>query len=127
MRKLRFILPALILVTAYLFKLPQSFSSDQTDVRGEITQFTRAEGEGSHKVLGRALIEGVKEPDTQVDKASVAVTTETKLFIKRGGEREPAEFAELKKGQRVEARFTGPVRESYPVQATAGEITILEE
>ena len=96
-------------------------------MRGAITHITRAEGEGRHKVLGRALIEGAKEPDTQVDKASVTVTAETKLFIKRGGEREPAEFAALKKGQRVEARFTGPVRESYPVQATAAEITILEE
>jgi Protein of unknown function (DUF3221) len=127
MRKLRFILSAMILLTAFLFEGAQSFSSNRTDVRGAITRITRAEGEGSHKFLGRVLIEGAKEPDTQVDKASVTVTTETELFIKRGGERKPAEFAALKEGQRVEARFTGPVRESYPVQATAAEITILEE
>jgi hypothetical protein len=66
-----------------------------------------------------------KEPDTQVDKASVTVKAETKVFINRDGELKPAEFAALKEGQKVEARFTGPVRLSYPVQADAVEITIL--
>src|SRR5262245_29437265 len=127
MRKLSFILPALILIVAYVYPVPQSFSSDRTDVRGEITNLTRVESEGDRKLLGRALIEGAREPDTKVDKASVTVTSETDLFIKRGDKREPVEFSALKKGQRVEARFTGLVRESYPVQATAAEITILEE
>ena len=96
-------------------------------MRGAITRIARVEGEGSGRALARALIEGVKEPDTQVDKANVIVTAKTELFIRRDGERKPTEFAALKEGQRVEARFTGPVRESYPVQATAAEITIIEE
>jgi hypothetical protein len=127
MRKLRFVLPALILIAACLFEGVRSFSLSRTDVRGKITHITRAAGKGRHKVIGSVLIEGAKEPDTQVDKASVTVTAETELFIMHGGERKPAEFAALREGQRVEARFTGPVRESYPVQATAAEITILEE
>jgi hypothetical protein len=93
-------------------------------VRGAIA---RIEREGRGKILARILINGVKEPDTRVDKAFVDVTDETELFIKRGGERKPAEFAALKEKQRVEARFKGLVRESYPVQATAAEITLLEK
>jgi len=127
MRKLKFILLALTLIFACLLEGVQSFSSNRIDVRGVITSITCVEGEGRGKVLAQALIEGAKEPDTQVNKASVTVTAETEVFIKRGGEREPAEFAALKEGHRVEARFTGPVRESYPVQADAAEITILEE
>jgi Protein of unknown function (DUF3221) len=123
MRKLRFILLALTLITACILEGAQSFSSSQVDVRGAIT---RIESERRGKALARVLIEGVKESDTEVDKALVYVTAETGLFIKRGGERKPAEIAELKEGQRVEACFIGPVRESYPVQATAAEITILE-
>ena len=92
-------------------------------MRGVITSFTRAEGKGRGKVLAHVFIEGAKEPDTQVDKASVTVTAETKVFINRDGERKPAEFAALKEGQKVEAGFTGPVRLSYPVQADAAEIT----
>jgi beta-N-acetylhexosaminidase len=127
MRKLRFILLALTLIFAYLLEGIQSFSSSRIDVRGVITSVTRAEGEGRGKVLARVFIEGTKELDTQVDKANVTVTAETEVLINRGGERKPAEFAALKEGQRVEARFTGPVRESYPVQADAAEITILDE
>jgi uncharacterized protein DUF3221 len=127
MRKLRFILLALTLILACLLEGVQSFSSSRIDVRGVITSVTLAEGKGRGKVLARVLIEGAKEPDTQVDKASVTVTAETEVFIKSDGERKPAEFAALKEGQRVEARFTGPVRESYPVQAAAAEIAILEE
>jgi hypothetical protein len=127
MRKLRFILLALTLIFACLLEGVQSFSSSRIDVRGVITSVTRAEGKGPGKVLAHVFIEGAKEPDTQVDKASVTVKAETKVFINRDGERKPAEFAALKEGQKVEARFTGPVRLSYPVQADAAEITILEE
>jgi hypothetical protein len=127
MRKLRFILLALTLIFACLLEGVHSFSSSRIDVRGVITSFTRAEGKARGKVLAHVFIEGAKEPDTQVDKASVTVTAETKVFINRDGERKPAEFAALKEGQKVEAGFTGPVRLSYPVQADAAEITILEE
>jgi Protein of unknown function (DUF3221) len=127
MRKLRFFPLALALAAACFLEGARSFSSSRIDVRGAITRITRAEGEGRGKALARVLIEGVKEPDTQVDKAVVEVMAETELFIKQDGERKQAEFAALKEGQKVEARFTGPVRESYPVQATAAEITIIEE
>ena len=93
-------------------------------MRGAIIRIKR---EGGGKILGRIDIYGVKEPDTRFDAAFVEVTDETELFIKRGGERKPAEFAALKMKQRVEARFKGLVRESYPPQATAAEITILEK
>src|SRR5262245_19973592 len=124
MRRLRFILLALALTAACLLEGAQSFSSSEVDVRGAIT---RIEREGGGKILARILIKGVKEPDTWIDSAFVDVTDETELFIKRGGERKPAEFAALKVKQRVEARFKGGVKESYPPQATAAEITILEK
>lgn len=127
MRNLRYILPALTLIFACLIEGDQTFSSSRIDVRGAITNITRSEGEGRGKVLAYVFIEGAKEPDTQVDKASVTVTAETKVFIKSGGERKPAAFAALKEGQKVEARFTGPMRLSYPVQADAAEIIILDE
>jgi hypothetical protein len=73
------------------------------------------------------LIEGEKEEDTRFDKASLTVTAETLLFIKQGKERKTAELADFKVGQKAEARITGPVMESYPVQAQAAEITVLQE
>jgi endonuclease/exonuclease/phosphatase family metal-dependent hydrolase len=102
-------------------------SEDKMDIRGNITNIHRASADGgNNKLLGTILIEGSKEGDTNFDKASVRVTTETRIFDHRGKERKPASFDTLKKGQKVEARFNGPVMESYPVQTTAGEIVILK-
>lgn len=95
----------------------------RTDVRGVITHISRSESQKN--VLGTFLVEGTKESDTQVDKANLTVRTNTKFFIEHDGKREPARFADLKEGQQVEVSFTGPLRESYPVQTDADEVTIL--
>ena len=44
------------------------------------------------------------------------------VIVTRAGER--ATFADIRTGTRVSAWFTGPVAESYPVQATANVIVI---
>ena len=89
----------------------------RADIRGKLTALHADRGG-----TGTVLIEGIKEPDTSNDKASVRVTARTRLVNSVG---EKVSFAELRVGQRVEASFTGPVAESYPVQAVAGEIRIL--
>jgi hypothetical protein len=99
------------------------------DIRGPITSISApriAAGAGQNFV-GTIMIEGKKEPDTNVDKASVRVTPKTRIFREENGKRIEATFADLQVGQRVTAQFTGPVAESYPVQATAGEIVILSQ
>ena len=122
MRKFR--LASLIPLIVFLVITATSARSHKpADIRGVITQINQSEDEKG--ILGRILIEGTKESDTHFDKANVTVTSQTKVFREQDGERKPGAFTDLKKGQQVEARFTGPVMESYPVQAAAGEITIL--
>jgi hypothetical protein len=94
------------------------------DIRGDITNISVMES-GAGGMLGSILIEGELEKDTQFDKASVTVTEETRIFRQLDDETVEADFADLSVGQRVQAVFTGPVAESYPVQATAAEIVIL--
>ena len=99
----------------------------QVDIRGNITSIHRADTQSQEKsIMGSILIEGAIEEDTQFDKASVTITEETRIFEQEGQERHQVTFDALQVGQRVEARFTGPVMESYPVQATAREIVILK-
>ena len=74
-----------------------------------------------------ALIEENPLEDSGSDKASVGITAETRIFIQQGQDRVPAGPEELAAGQLVEATFIGPVAESYPVQTTAGSITIIED
>ncbi len=103
-------------------------------VRGKITRVQPLDdGAAPNGVFGTVLVEGVKAPDTSVDKAVVSVTPATRLLL-RSSEgtgaaadkpRAPLRFADLAVGQTVEARFTGPIRKSYPVQATAAEVIVL--
>lgn len=96
------------------------------DIRGTITDLFRPEPSvAAGDMIGSLLIEGVIEEDTDFDRAFVSVTEETQIFEQVGQSRRPVDFEALAVGQRVEARFLGPVMESYPVQATAAEIVIL--
>lgn len=95
----------------------------KVDIRGTIKTFKKSEG----KILATMLVEGKNDKDTSYDKALVKVTAATKLVRIGAKDRRAATIEDLKVGTRVEINFTGPVAESYPVQATAGEIRIFVE
>ncbi len=96
--------------------------SRRVGVRGKITRLQPTRGRAAPDgVLGTMLVEGQKAADTEVDKALVSLTAETRLA--RGNE--TLRFTDLALGQRVEVRFAGPVRRSYPIQATAAEVVVL--
>jgi len=59
-----------------------------------------------------------------VDKASVRVTTSTRILLGAGSSTKAGTLADLSAGATVRVWFTGPVAESYPVQATAGTLLI---
>lgn len=94
--------------------------SESPSIRGEVTSAeldTDAEGD-----TGTILIEGEIEDDTVYDKASARITQDTQVFAQDGT---LAAAGDIAVGQRVEVWFTGPVAESYPVQATASDVRIL--
>ena len=102
---------------------PGSVFEGGISIRGSVTAMIPSTGNDN---LGFLRIEGDKEADTQYDRADVAITPSTRLFRRRGSERAPVPFDSLRVGVRVEAKFTGPVMESYPVRANASEITVIE-
>jgi hypothetical protein len=99
----------------------------KADIRGRIEKINPAKpATGNKETLGTLLVEGDSNDKPRFDKAIVRVTTSTGIYRLRGQEREKLSFNELKKGDRIEARFVpGPVLMSYPVQATAAEITVI--
>lgn len=94
------------------------------DIRGSITSI-QASGESGGATLGSILVEGSLQPDTKVDRASVRIMRDTMIFEESAGKRTRSGFGALDAGETVEAIFTGPVLESYPVQATAAQVVIL--
>ena len=104
-------------------------STDPTaaGIRCHTTDIQQTDGSNrAHGIIGEILVEGVQEQDTQFDRASVTITDKTRLLEQQGQDRRPVTFESLKMSQRVQARFIGPVAETYPVRATASEILILE-
>ncbi len=98
----------------------------KADIRGAITKMTPSGEDGLSKgIVGAVLIEGKIEKDTGFDRAFVEITRGTLILKKEGEEFRKVSFESLKIGQETQAVFTGPVRESYPVQATAREFIIL--
>ncbi|HET6475099.1 MAG TPA: DUF3221 domain-containing protein [Thermoleophilia bacterium] len=93
------------------------------DITGVVRELARpGSQDGGWPVL---LVVADPGSDSSVDRASVRVTARTVVWTPAGEGRYELSAADLAVGQRVAVRFTGPVAESYPVQATAGDIEIL--
>ncbi len=114
---------------AFLFFAAED-TSESPAIRGRITSLDAIRaglGASRPAPIGSILVEGRVEADTSLDKAALTITEGTEVLRRGGGGAETgSSFADLRAGQTVEAWTTGPVRESYPVQATASRIVILE-
>ena len=96
-------------------------TSGDPDIRGVITSIT----DGSGDVIGSVRIEDAIDQDTEYDKAVVRVESDTRILLQAGNAMMEVTFGDLMVGQTVEAWFTGPVAESYPVQVKASQIVIV--
>jgi beta-N-acetylhexosaminidase len=95
-------------------------SKEKFDIRGEITKLTLKDG----SKIANILVEGKIHEDASYDKASVYVGEKTKIY--QANTNKKLTISDLKEGSQVEIIFTGPVRESYPVQADAEIIRIIK-
>ncbi len=64
----------------------------------------------------------------EFDAASLAITKDTAVFRRNAdGSYERMGAADIKERDVVEVQITGPVRESYPVQAEASQVIVIDE
>ncbi|MGQ0712093.1 MAG: DUF3221 domain-containing protein [Gemmatimonadaceae bacterium] len=90
--------------------------SSPASVEGRITAIDRA-GER----IGSIRVEANPAETSGSDKAAVRITESTVILR---GDTTRSDFKSLALQQWVRVWFTGPVRESYPVQADAGVVQI---
>lgn len=90
--------------------------SSAPSIEGRVTAVDR-QGEG----IGSIRVEANPAETSGSDKAVVYVTQTTEIVR---GDSARADFGALARGQWVRVWFTGPVRESYPVQADAALVQI---
>ena len=99
--------------------------SRDPEVRGVVTAVTpAAAGESGDQPLGTLRIEENPADSSGSAKWVLSITGNTIVLVRPGEVTEPASFERLVIGQRVEAWITGPVRESYPMQATASHLLV---
>jgi hypothetical protein len=96
------------------------------DIRGRVTGVIAASDRmhAAH-VEGFVRVEGARQSDTRYDKAALTITDTTMITAYENEAPHSVLFPALEAGDSVEAGFTGPVRQSYPVQATAAWIRII--
>jgi Protein of unknown function (DUF3221) len=97
------------------------------DIHGSADKVTAAnDAAKKNGILGSVYVEAVRDRDVRpvYDKAFVRVNNKTKIQKMNGKLVEDAKFEEIKNGVKLSVWFTGPVAESYPMQATAGKILI---
>ena len=78
---------------------------------------------GKKGVLGQILVEA--SADNFIDKYMVTIKDETQIYEQNGDELRQAAFEALETKQRVQLWFTGPIMESFPMQATAQQVVII--
>ncbi len=86
----------------------------ETNIKGTVTNIT------INGNVGFIYVEGTFSPESDYDKASIKITEDT--VIEKDNVK--VTINDIKEGDLVKVTFTGPVAESYPVQATASYINI---
>jgi beta-N-acetylhexosaminidase len=119
-KKIILLMCAFLLLGAVGCSKDKESSKEKLGVRGLITEISSND---SGKITS-ILVEGKVEQDTAYDKASVFIGEKTKIY--KNDTKEELNTSALNKGIKVEIVFEGPVRESYPVQADANIIRIIE-
>jgi uncharacterized protein (DUF2141 family) len=114
-------LGVILLILATLMLSACSNNRMQPDLTGKINSIQQVlQGE----TPGRILVDS--PGDKTSDKYVLTVTTETLIQRQVGKAPESASFGNLQAGQLISVWLTGPVRESYPAQADAKRIVIVE-
>ncbi len=105
---------------------PPELSARNPHIRGNITNIHTETATDSTNTVSKIFVEGANEADTVYDKASVGITPDTRIFMKQNQDYTLVSSHQLRVGQSVEVLFADPVQMSYPVQARAIEIIIIQ-
>ncbi len=119
--KRNLILGAILLIVVASVLSACSSTRMQPDLTGKINSIQQAlQGD----IPGRLLVDSLGNQTS--GKYVITVSADTSIQRQIGQELEPAGFDDLQVGQKINLWLSGPVRESYPAQADAKKIVIVE-
>lgn len=110
------LLASLVLLSGCIFG--ESLPDTEPDIRGTATDVTASDDGASVTFL-------LTDLESELGAAVITVTSDTRVLLDDGGSRlVRVDGSEIAEGDTVRVWITGPVRESYPVQADAGTVLI---
>lgn len=119
-----------ILIVGYGFLntvMPENAAvKNENNMKGYILNISNAQ-QNNKEIIGSVLVDGTMDSDNQSTPVSFKITKKTEIFKQLNGENYLITFDELKTGQNVEITSTGPMLMSYPAQAGADKIVVLEK
>jgi len=105
---------AVVAIALALVACAAGLPSGEPSITGTVRQLDPAPQGATILVIGSGA----------VDQASVRITKDTRIWVGSGGGTERGAVSDVVAGAAVKVWFTGPVAESYPVQATAGTVLV---
>jgi hypothetical protein len=93
--------------------------AEAASIVGEVKQVEPRGTDGMRILVEQEPTRSAGEPVAWID-----VTPQTRVLVRAEGRATAGSAAELAVGMSVSAWFEGPVRESFPVQATGGTIVV---
>jgi len=113
------LLMGLLVMTVGCASAPEALETEP-DFTGFITEIHTIDKTGTP---GQILVES--HADKLVDKYIVTIKEETLILEQDGDSRRQVAFEALETKQQVQVWFSGPVRESFPMQATAQQVVVI--
>lgn len=116
----------LVLITAGFFNSSAAAKNSQTQrLRGKVVSVTKANESGKEQPPATIFVERAENSPSNIDKAYLLVTKETRIYTQQGNVRKKARFDEIKKDDVIFAKLSdAPTIMIYPLRIAATEIVI---
>jgi hypothetical protein len=116
----------LVFITAIFFNSSAEAKNSQTQtIRGKVVSITKSNESDREQPLATIFVERAENSPSNIDKAYLLITKETKIYTQQGNVRKKVRFDEIKKGDIVFAKLSdAPTIMIYPLRIAATEIVI---
>lgn len=126
--KMKVITLVIILVVLFMGVVYGAISatgSEKVDMDGNIIGICKEDLNNENHTQNSVLVQGIVTGNSKNQNVSITITRDTNIAYKQGNEVKNASFDDLKPGQNIQVRFTGPIMQSYPPRIAASQIYIL--
>lgn len=132
MRAITLVAILFVLFTGVVYGAISATGSEKVDMAGKIIGICmedspphETDSSNGTDIPKSILVQGIVTGNSKNQNVSITINKDTNIAYKQGEALKNASFEDLKPGQNVQVRFTGPIMQTYPPQIAASQIYIL--